>query len=236
MKAIVVMPTYNEAENLPQMVAALLSLKEDDLEIVIVDDNSPDGTGDIAEELSRRYPSRLHIIHRERKLGLGTAYIAGFRLALEKRADCIVEMDADFSHSPSYIPALLEAIRECDVVVGSRYVPGGGVRGGWSAWRRFLSWAGNLYARLATGLKVRDTTAGFKCFHKEVLQNLDLARIGSDGYAFQIEMAYLCQRKGFDVREIPIVFQDRASGSSKMSLGIIWEAMWRVPQLRFKYR
>jgi len=236
MKIIVVMPTYNEAENLPKMVAALLSLKAGELEIVVVDDNSPDGTGDIADQLSRQYPSKLHIIHRERKLGLGTAYVAGFRLALEKGADYVIEMDADFSHSPSYIPMLLAAVKECDVVVGSRYVPGGGVRGSWGAWRRFLSWAGNLYARLATGLKVRDTTGGFKCFHKEVLQNLDLARIGSGGYAFQIEMAYLCQMEGYEVREVPIIFEDRAAGSSKMSLGIVWEAIWRVPQLRFKYR
>ncbi len=235
MKTIVVMPTYNEAENLPQMVAALLSL-ENDLEIVIVDDNSPDGTGDLAEKLSRQHPSKLHIIHREGKFGLGTAYVAGFRFALEKGADRIVEMDADFSHSPSYLPFMLEAIEGCDVVVGSRYAPGGRVEGGWGAWRRFLSWAGNLYARLITGLKVRDTTAGFKCFRKEVLQNLELARIGSDGYAFQIEIAYLCQRKGFKVREIPIVFQDRAAGSSKMSLEIVCEAVWRVPQLRLKYR
>lgn len=235
MKIVVVMPTYNEAQNLPGIVAELLSLGLDPLEILIVDDNSPDGTGEIADQLAEQYPGRVHVIHRPRKMGLGTAYKEGFQYALRNGASLIVEMDADFSHSPSYLPQMIEKAKEYDVVVGSRYVPGGGVDERWGLWRKFLSRFGNLYARLVTGLKVRDATAGYKVFRRQVLENIDLNRIRSDGYAFQIEMAYACQQAGYRVCEIPIYFEDRAIGSSKMNLGIVLEAVWRVWQLRLRH-
>ncbi len=234
MKTVVVMPTYNEAQNLPSIVSELLSLGLEDLEIVIVDDNSPDGTGEIADALAKQYPGRVHVIHRPRKMGLGTAYKDGFRYALRNGASLIVEMDADFSHSPSYLPQMIEKAKEYDVVVGSRYVPGGGVDEHWGLWRKFLSRFGNLYARLVTGLKVKDATAGYKVFRRHVLENIDLDRIQSDGYAFQIEMAYACQQAGYRVYEVPIYFEDRAIGRSKMNLGIVLEAIWRVWQLRFR--
>lgn len=236
MKTMVVMPTYNEADNLVQMVAELMTLQLDGLEILIIDDNSPDGTGQIAEELAVQYPNKLHVIHRHGKMGLGTAYITGFRYALEEGGDYIIQMDADFSHSPSYLPLFLDKIRECDMVIGSRYVAGGGVDKRWSTWRRFLSWGGNVYARLITGLRVRDTTGGFRCFRRQALLDLDLERIRSEGYAFQIEMAYACQKKGLRLCEMPIYFEDRSMGRSKMSSLIILEAMWRVWQMRWWYR
>ena len=228
------MPTYNEAENLPQIVPALLSLGIEGLNILVVDDNSPDGTGQVAEELRLKYPGRVEVLHRGRKLGLGTAYVTGFAHALAQGADYIFEMDADFSHPPEMVRTFLQKIVDCDVVVGSRYTLGGALDPKWSLWRRFLSWGGNVYARLVTGLKVRDTTAGFKCFRRQVLESLDLSRIHSDGYAFQVEMAYLCQKKGFRVVEVPITFLDRTHGQSKMSFRIIWEAMWRVWQLKWR--
>ncbi len=230
-----VMPTYNEADNLPGMVAELLALDIGDLDIIVVDDNSPDGTGKVADRLVACYPGQIHVIHRPGKQGLGSAYREGFRLALENGASFIVEMDADFSHSPAYIPIMLEKAQECDVVVGSRYVPGGAVDDRWRLWRRFLSWFGNAYARTIIGLQVRDTTAGFKVFRRQVLEAIDLSQIKSEGYAFQIEMAYACQRAGFRVCEIPIFFEDRVIGSSKMDLGIVLEAIWRVWQIRFRH-
>jgi dolichol-phosphate mannosyltransferase len=236
MRTMIVIPTYNEADNLVQMAAELMTLGLDGLEILIIDDNSPDGTGQIADELAAQYPNKLHVIHRPGKMGLGTAYITGFRYALEIRADHIIQMDADFSHSPSYLPLFLDRMDECDVVIGSRYAPGGGVDERWSPWRRFLSWGGNFYARVITGLRVHDTTGGFKCFRRQALLALDLERIRSEGYAFQIEMAYACQRKGLRLCEIPIYFEDRSMGRSKMSSWIILEAMWRVWQMRWRYR
>jgi dolichol-phosphate mannosyltransferase len=236
MKTMVVMPTYNEADNLVQMVAELMTLQLDGLEILIIDDNSPDGTGQIAEELAAQYTNKLHVIHRHGKMGLGTAYITGFRYALEEGGDYIIQMDADFSHSPSYLPLFLDKIRECDMVIGSRYISGGGVDKRWSPWRRFLSWGGNVYARLITGLRVHDTTGGFRCFRRQALLDLDLERIRSEGYAFQIEMAYACQKKGLRLCEMPIYFEDRSMGQSKMSSLIILEAVWRVWQMRWWYR
>ncbi len=236
MKAIVVVPTYNEADNLPTLAAELFALPIPHLELIVVDDASPDGTGQIARQLAERHPGRLHLISRPRKLGLGTAYVAGFRLALEKGADFVLQMDADFSHSPADVPRLLSAMEEHDVAVGSRYVPGGRLAAKWSLWRRFLSWGANAYTRLVTGLKVRDTTGGFKCFRRRVLETLHLEAIRSSGYAFQVEMAHLCQRMGFRVIEIPIYFRDRARGETKMSWRIIWEAAWRVWELRFGAR
>ncbi len=233
-KTIVVLPTYNEAENLPQMVGEIFSLSIEGLELIVVDDNSPDGTGRIAEELASRHPGRLRVIHQPGKLGLGSACLWGFEEALARGADYVVEMDADFSHSPSYLPLFLEKMKGCDLVIGSRYTEGGKVDERWSIWRRLLSRGGNLYARLVTGLSVRDTTSGFRCYRREVLE--DLPPIGSEGYAFQIEMAYLCQKKGYRLCELPIYFEDRALGRSKMSLAIILEAFWRVWQMRWRYR
>jgi dolichol-phosphate mannosyltransferase len=233
---LIIMPTYNEAANLPAIVTELFALPLDNrLEILVVDDNSPDGTGRVADELAARYPGRLHVVHRERKMGLGTAYVTGFRYALAHGADYVVEMDADFSHSPVYLPVLLEKVRDYDVVVGSRYVDGGGVDRRWGPWRRFLSWGGNLYARLVTGLAVHDTTAGFKCFRRQALQGLDLDKIRSDGYAFQIEVAYACQKKGYRLCEVPIFFEERTTGRSKMSGRIVLEAIWRVWDIRRRY-
>jgi dolichol-phosphate mannosyltransferase len=236
MRTTVVMPTYNEADNVVQIVAELMTLGVDGLEILIIDDNSPDGTGQIADDLAAHYADRVHVIHRQGKKGLGTAYVTGFRQALDSGAAYVIQMDADFSHSPSYVPALLEKIRECDVVIGSRYVPDGRVDEQWSPWRRFLSWGGNAYARLITGLRIHDATGGFRCFRREALLALDLDRIRSEGYAFQIEVAYACQTKGLILSEIPIYFEDRSMGLSKMSWRIVLEAMWRVWQMRWRYR
>ena len=236
MKTMVVMPTYNEADNLVKIVAELMTLGLDELEILIVDDNSPDGTGQIAEELATEYGNRIHVIHRQGKMGLGTAYITGFRYALDNDAEYVIQMDADFSHSPSYIPLFLEKMSECDVVIGSRYAAGGRVDERWSPWRRFLSWGGNFYARVVTGLGIRDTTGGFRCFRRQALLDLNLDRIRSEGYAFQIEVAYACHKKGLRLCEIPIYFEDRSMGLSKMSSRIILEAMWRVWQMRWWYR
>ncbi len=237
MKVMVVVPTYNEAENLPKIVAELLSLDVEGLEILIVDDDSPDGTGQVADELVERYPSKMHVIHRESKMGLGTAYIAGFRYALEHGADYIIEMDADFSHSPSYIPQFLEKIADYDVVVGSRYVPGGRLDEKWSFWRYFLSWwANSVYARLILGLRVHDATAGFKCFRRRALEEIDLDSVRSDGYVFQVEMAYLCEKKGYRILEIPIYFEDRRIGQSKMSMPVKLEAAWRVWEIKWRHR
>jgi dolichol-phosphate mannosyltransferase len=236
MRVLVVMPTYNEAENLVQIVAELMTVELDGLEILIIDDDSPDGTGQIADDLAEQYADRVHVIHRQGKMGLGTAYVTGFHYALDSDVDYVVQMDADFSHSPSYIPAFLDKMQECDVVIGSRYVTDGRVDERWSPWRRFLSWGGNAYARAITGLRVQDATAGFRCFRREALAALDLDRIRSEGYAFQIEVAYACQTKGLRLGEVPIYFEDRSMGRSKMSWKIILEAMWRVWQMRWRYR
>jgi dolichol-phosphate mannosyltransferase len=236
MRTTVVMPTYNEADNVVQIVAELMTLRVDGLDILIIDDNSPDGTGQLADDLAEHYADRVQVIHRQAKLGLGTAYVTGFRQALDSGADYVIQMDADFSHSPSYVPALLEKTRECDVVIGSRYVPDGRVDERWSPWRRFLSWGGNAYARLITGLRIHDATGGFRCFRRNALLSLDLDRIRSEGYAFQIEVAYACQTKGLRMGEIPIYFEDRSMGLSKMSWRIVLEAMWRVWQMRWRYR
>ncbi|MBI4302707.1 MAG: polyprenol monophosphomannose synthase [Chloroflexi bacterium] len=236
MQVTVVMPTYDEAQNLPPMVERLFSLGISDLRVLVVDDNSPDGTGEVAEALKVKYPCRLEVIHRQAKKGLGTAYLQGFKWALEQGADAIVEMDTDFSHPTECLHQFLECMRDYDVVVGSRYVSGGRVDPHWGWWRRFLSWGGNVYARWVTGLQVRDATAGFKCFSRRALEGLDLSKIRSDGYAFQVEVAYACQKKGYRVAELPIFFTDRTSGKSKMSLKIVWEAWWRVWQMKWRYR
>ena len=235
MKVVVVLPVYNEAENLPDVVSAIFGLGVDGMHMLIIDDNSPDGTGQMAEELAARHQGRIQVMHRPSKLGLGTAYVLGFRHAVEQGADYVIEMDADFSHSPSYIPQFLQEIQSHDVVVGSRYVAGGGVDANWSVSRRFLSWWGNFYAGMVLGLEVHDATGGFKCFRRSALAGLDIEKIGSQGYAFQVEMAYACQKKGYRVKEIPIMFPDRARGKSKMSAFIALEAMWRVWQIKWRY-
>ncbi len=232
-----VVPTYNEAENLEPLVESLFSLGIEGLRLLVVDDASPDGTGQLADALAEKHGGRLEVMHRPGKLGLGTAYVAGFRRALAAGADYVIQMDADFSHSPSYIPTLLDQARRHDVVVGSRYVEGGSTDERWSFWRYLLSWwANQVYSRAVLGLRVRDGTAGFKCFRRRVLEAIDLSGVGSSGYIFQVEMAYLCQRLGFDVLEIPIHFEDRRIGRSKMSVPVKLEAAWRVWQIRWRYR
>jgi len=234
---MVVIPTYNEADNLPSLVAELLALAVPGLEILIVDDNSPDGTGSLADDLRRRYPTKVYVLHRPGKLGLGTAYVAGFQFALRHGADYILQMDADFSHSPSYIPLFLEKIKEYDVVVGSRYVRGGKLDERWSAGRYFLSWwANQVWVRFILGLQVKDATAGFKCWRRRVLEEIDLPTIRSNGYVFQVEMAYLCEKMGYRVLEVPIYFEDRRIGHSKMTIPVKLEAVWRTAQIRFRPR
>ena len=236
-RVIVVIPTYNEAENIRAMVAELLSLAVNNLSILIVDDDSPDGTGEIAEQLRMRYRERVQVLHRPAKRGLGRAYVAGFQQALAAGADCIVQMDADFSHSPAYIPGFLSKMAKWDVVVGSRYVLGGELDDRWSWWRRLLSWWANAaYSRLILGLRVSDVTAGFKCWRREVLEAIDLGAIHSGGYVFQIEMAYLAEQLGFRVLETPIYFEDRRIGRSKMSVPVKLEAAWRVWEIKWRYR
>ncbi len=200
-------------------------------QVLIVDDDSPDGTGEIAARLAAEKEA-VHFLHRPVKEGLGPAYIAGFRRALAAGAGLVVEMDSDFSHEPAYLPRLLEAAEHADLVLGSRYVPGGGVSD-WGAVRRAISRGGSVYARLVLGVGVRDLTGGFKCFRREVLEAIDLDSVRSRGYAFQVEMTYRAIGLGFDVVEVPIVFRDRQAGTSKMSRSIVLEAIWRVPLLRF---
>jgi dolichol-phosphate mannosyltransferase len=234
---MVVLPTYNEADNLPSMVGELMALDVPHLEVVVVDDDSPDGTGQIADELAERHPERVHVLHRQGKLGLGTAYITGFRYALERGADYIVQMDADFSHSPGYIPGFLEAIDLYDVVIGSRYVSGGKLDDRWSWWRYFLSWwANSVYTRLILGLRVKDATAGFKCWRQATLAGIGLDRVRSNGYVFQVEMAFLTEKLGFRFLELPIYFEDRRIGQSKMTVPVKIEAALRTWQIRWRHR
>jgi dolichol-phosphate mannosyltransferase len=226
-----VLPTYEEATNVERLVVAAGEKLPADAQILIVDDNSADGTGEIAARLERERDG-VHCLHRPAKEGLGPAYIAGFRRALAGGAGLIVEMDADFSHEPAYLPRLLDASSRADLVIGSRYVPGGGVSD-WGPLRRAISRGGSSYASLVLGLHVRDLTGGFKCFRREVLEAIDLDAVRSRGYAFQVEMTYRAIELGFEVAEVPIVFRDRQAGSSKMSRSIVLEAIWRVPLLRF---
>jgi dolichol-phosphate mannosyltransferase len=228
----VILPTYNEAENLERLVGAVLEHLPESRRVLIVDDNSPDGTGEIADRLAAADES-IGVLHRERKEGLGPAYLAGFRLALDGGAERIIEMDADFSHDPSYLPRLIEATERADLAIGSRYVPGGGITD-WGPTRRFISRGGSAYARAALGLPVRDLTGGFKCFRRIVLETIHLDTIEARGYAFQVETTYRAIKEGFRVVEVPIVFKDRTDGISKMSKAIVAEAMWRVPAMRFR--
>lgn len=229
--AWLVLPTYNEAENLGPFLDAVLPKLPEDARVLVVDDDSPDGTGKLADRIAEEN-ERVRVLHRTTKEGLGPAYIAGFREALAHGAELILEMDADFSHDPAYLPRLLEAAQRADLVIGSRYVEGGGVSD-WSALRRGISRGGSTYARLVLGVAVRDLTGGFKCFRREVLETIDLDAVDARGYAFQIEVTYRALKAGFKVVEVPIVFRDRQVGSSKMDGSIVLEAIWRVPRLRF---
>jgi dolichol-phosphate mannosyltransferase len=228
----VILPTYNEAENLERIVGAVLEQLPDSGRVLVVDDNSPDGTGELADQLAVSNRS-ISVLHRRRKEGLGPAYLAGFQIALDGGAQRIIEMDADFSHDPAYLPKLIGAADHYDLVIGSRYVPGGGVTD-WGPIRRFISRGGSSYARVALGLPIRDLTGGFKCFRREVLEAINLETIEARGYAFQVETTYRAIRAGFRVVEIPIVFKDRADGTSKMTRSIVAEAIWRVPAMRFR--
>jgi dolichol-phosphate mannosyltransferase len=229
-RALVCLPTYNEHENLEPMLRALGEVLGPDDGVLVIDDNSPDGTGELADRLAGELDF-VEVLHRERKEGLGPAYLAGFRRALERGAELVVEMDCDFSHDPNDLPRLLAAAADADLVLGSRYVPGGGVEN-WGRARRLISEGGSLYARLLLGVPVRDLTGGFKCFRRAVLEALDLEAVHSKGYAFQIELTYRALRRGFRVREVPIRFVDREVGGSKMSRAIVLEAIWKVPLLR----
>ncbi len=232
----IVIPTYNEAENLPKLVSALFPLPITDLHILIVDDNSPDGTGEVAETLARQHPGKMHILHRSGKLGLGTAYIQGFQMALANGAQAIGQMDADFSHPVEKIPELYAALQTCDVALGSRYIPGGELDKRWPLWRKALSAFGNWYARTILHLSVRDVTGGFRIWRRETLSAMPLERVRSNGYAFQVEITYLASKLGFEFQEIPFYFADRKWGQSKMSFAIQREAAIRVWQLRRQYR
>jgi dolichol-phosphate mannosyltransferase len=231
--AWLVLPTYNEAENLERIVRAALpelAKATPDHHILVVDDGSPDGTGQIADRLAAELP-QVEVLHRSAKEGLGRAYLAGFERAIALGADLVLEMDADFSHDPRDLPRLIGASENADLVLGSRYVPGGGVTD-WGLFRRMLSRGGSWYARVVLGVPVRDLTGGFKCFHSRTLEGIDYRATHADGYGFQIELTYRAIRAGFRVEEIPIVFRDRTEGTSKMSPRIAIEAVWKVPALR----
>jgi dolichol-phosphate mannosyltransferase len=228
-RACVVMPTYDERENLPEIVPAVLGASPL-LDVLVVDDDSPDGTGVVADALAAHEP-RVRVLHRRRKQGLGPAYLAGFDVALHAGYGRILEMDADFSHDPAALPSLLAVSRDADLVLGSRYVPGGGTLH-WGLGRRLLSRGGNLYARAVLGARIRDLTGGFKCFRREVLERIHLETVATTGYAFQIELTFRALRAGFRVVEIPILFADRRVGRSKMTRAIVLEALWRVWAIR----
>lgn len=245
MKVTVVIPTYNEAENVEPMVRALWALELPPrearggapvLDVLIVDDESPDGTGQIADRLAAEAPERLHVLHRSGPRGLGRAYVDGFHWALSHGADVVVQMDCDFSHSPDDVPRLVEHIPPYDVVVGSRYVKGGRTDESWGMGRRLLSWWANFYARLILQCRVRDVTAGFKAWRREALERIDLDRILSQGYVFQVEMAYVCERLGHRILEVPIYFEDRRVGRSKMTMPVKIEAALRVWEVRWRHR
>ena len=239
----VVVPTYNEADNLPALAAALFALPFPELQLLVVDDNSPDGTGAGADELAAQVNAgapraRLAVIHRRGKGGLGTAYVAGMQRALADGAEYVVQMDADFSHSPVYIAQMLGVMLATDahVVIGSRYVPGGTLDAGWGAGRRMMSWWANLYSRAILGLRIRDMTAGFKLWRRAALLGIGLENIRSNGYSFQVEMAYLCEMLGYRLIEIPIHFEDRRIGHSKLDIPVKLESGWRTWQIRWRYR
>ncbi len=229
-KALIIVPTYNESENIRQLVEAIHHYQPE-VHILFVDDNSPDGTADLVREIQKQN-ERVHLLSRPGKMGLGSAYIAGFKYGLSKGYDFLFEMDADFSHDPKEIPAFLKNIENYDLVLGSRYIKGVNVVN-WPLRRLLLSYFANMYSRIATGLPVQDATGGFKCFRREVLENIDFKQIKSNGYAFQIELTFRAWKKGFRIKEIPIIFIDRVAGVSKLSKSIMWEAIFLVWKLRF---
>ena len=230
MKTLIIIPTYNEIENLGPLLKEIFSFAPA-TDILIIDDNSPDGTGQLADQMHEEN-SHVQVMHRAGKLGLGTAYIAGFKYAIEHGYDAAFEMDADFSHDPKYLPDFLKAIENADLVIGSRYIPGGATPN-WSPMRRFISGGGNIYARFLLGIPVQDCTAGYRCYRREVLENLGLDAIQTQGYGFQVEMTYRTMKQGFKIVETPIVFMDRRVGKSKMSRTIFFEAFLYVLRTRF---
>ena len=236
MKITTIIPTYNEAENIPRLLEILFGLPLDDFNVLVIDDNSRDGTGQIVDELVNKYPGRLSVIHRPGKLGLGSAYITGFQHLLKGDSQAIGQMDADFSHEPAKVLELVNALEGCDVAIGSRYVQGGSVDKDWPYWRKWLSGFGNLYARTILSLPIRDTTGGFRLFRREALAAMPLERIKSNGYVFQVETAYVAHRLGCNFKEIPIYFAERRFGKSKMSFRIQMEAALRVWALPTAYR
>lgn len=233
-EALVIVPTYNEANNISRLVGMVMELG-DYIDLLIVDDGSPDGTAEIVKEKQQKFPERVHLIERSGKLGLGTAYVRGFKFALEHDYKFICEMDADFSHDPNDLPRLIEEVREgqTDVAIGSRYANGISIIN-WPLSRLILSYSANLYARFITGLPIFDTTAGFKCIHRKVLEAISVENIRSNGYAFQIELHFRAWQKGFTLKEIAIIFREREEGISKMSKSIVWEAIWRVWTLKLQ--
>ncbi len=232
-RALVIIPTYNEATNIRELIPRVLD-QDECLDVLIVDDGSPDGTGKLADEIAAKN-GRVEVLHREKKLGLGTAYKDGFKWALEREYDLIFEMDADFSHDPKHLRQFLAAIADADLVLGSRYLEGRVTVVNWPMARLVLSYGANIYARIVTGHKLWDATGGFKCFRRKVLEAIDLDRVRSNGYAFQIEMSFRASKKGFRIKEIPIVFVDRTDGTSKMSGRIVREAIWMVWRLRLQW-
>lgn len=235
-KTIIIIPTYNEADNLPAITEALFELAIEGLEILCVDDDSPDGTGQIADRLAIQHPGNFHVIHRYENRGLGSAYIEGFRYALDQGAEFIIQMDADFSHSPDYVPIMLEKINEHDIVVGSRYVEGGSVDERWGFGRWFLSWwANSVWVRLILGVDTKDATAGFKCWRASSISKIDLDQIHCNGYVFTVEMCYVAEKLGLRIKEIPIHFEDRRIGMSKMSMKVKIDSALRVFEIRMRH-
>ena len=236
MSVIVVVPTYNERENLPILVQKILSQPIKDIRLLVVDDNSPDGTGILADEFSKKDPDKVYVLHRSGKQGLGTAYVAGFKRALELGADQVVQMDADFSHPPEKIIEFMREIPNYDLVVGSRYIPGGSLDRDWPFWRKALSGFGNFYARILLGARLHDMTGGYRMWSREALQKIPFDRVRSNGYMFQVEMAYLAALLGFKVKEVPIYFAERKFGESKIDFSIQLEAAVSVWKLPIRYR
>lgn len=232
-EVVVVVPTYNEAENLPELTRRIFDLGILNLTVVVVDDGSPDGTGAVATELGEKHDDRVKLLQRNERSGIGPAYIAGFTHALNAGADYIIQMDADLSHQPEYIPEFLAHLEESDVVVGSRYVDGGGVDKQWSFLRRLISSGGNWGIRAVTGVKIKDATGGFKAFRSDVVRSIDFTRMRCTGFGFQAEVNHACERRSYSVAEHPITFIDRTKGKSKMSVGIMAEAMWKLLPLRW---
>ena len=232
---LVIIPTFNEAKNIEKMIPTLIGLSALQVDVLVVDDGSPDGTAEIVKHMQHEFDGRVHLISRPGKLGLGTAYVEGFRFALERHYLYICEMDADFSHDPKDVPRLVKMVSsgDADLAIGSRYNEGISIIN-WPLSRLILSYAANVYARTVTGMKVYDTTAGFKCFHRKVLESFDLNRIKANGYSFQIEMHFRAFKKGFKIRELSVIFRERVEGVSKMSKGIVWEAIWMVWALKLR--